>query len=188
MRHQSSLVQVHRNISLSGIKNNWSIRVWRTSSQIQLWHLFPRDLKWMKCHCLWLRLIFHAPSAAAASYCRRDNTQEKSPAVRRRCVRVEESFPSDWFCYLLCVGQCEAHNCTGKQCEIISWLFTSCICWCSSCLCVLAGLKRSYSCEVCSVTLNSVAQYHAHLQGSKHQNKWVDHATAHCSSRAIFHC
>ncbi|KAJ3604131.1 hypothetical protein NHX12_028872 [Muraenolepis orangiensis] len=33
------------------------------------------------------------------------------------------------------------------------------------------GLKRSYSCDVCSVTLNSVAQYHAHLQGSKHQNK-----------------
>ncbi|XP_030593652.1 zinc finger matrin-type protein 4-like [Archocentrus centrarchus] len=35
---------------------------------------------------------------------------------------------------------------------------------------VMKGLKRSYSCEVCSVTLNSVAQYHAHLQGSKHQN------------------
>ncbi|TWW60872.1 Zinc finger matrin-type protein 4 [Takifugu flavidus] len=35
----------------------------------------------------------------------------------------------------------------------------------------MKGLKRSYSCEVCSVTLNSVAQYHAHLQGSKHQNK-----------------
>uniref|UniRef100_A0A671QZ86 Zinc finger matrin-type protein 4-like n=1 Tax=Sinocyclocheilus anshuiensis TaxID=1608454 RepID=A0A671QZ86_9TELE len=33
------------------------------------------------------------------------------------------------------------------------------------------GLKRSHTCEVCSVTLNSVAQYHAHLQGSKHQNK-----------------
>ncbi|KPP65639.1 zinc finger matrin-type protein 4-like, partial [Scleropages formosus] len=32
------------------------------------------------------------------------------------------------------------------------------------------GLKRSHSCELCSVTLNSVAQYHAHLQGSKHQN------------------
>ncbi|KAI4789472.1 hypothetical protein KUCAC02_035217 [Chaenocephalus aceratus] len=32
-------------------------------------------------------------------------------------------------------------------------------------------LKRSYTCDVCSVTLNSVAQYHAHLQGSKHQNK-----------------
>nr|XP_017213517.2 zinc finger matrin-type protein 4 [Danio rerio] len=32
------------------------------------------------------------------------------------------------------------------------------------------GLKRSHTCEVCSVTLNSVAQYHAHLQGSKHQN------------------
>ncbi|XP_061071755.1 zinc finger matrin-type protein 4-like [Conger conger] len=32
------------------------------------------------------------------------------------------------------------------------------------------GVKRSLTCEVCSVTLNSVAQYHAHLQGSKHQN------------------
>ncbi|KAJ8347048.1 hypothetical protein SKAU_G00284490 [Synaphobranchus kaupii] len=31
-------------------------------------------------------------------------------------------------------------------------------------------LKCSHTCEVCSVTLNSVAQYHAHLQGSKHQN------------------
>ncbi|XP_066511000.1 zinc finger matrin-type protein 4-like [Hoplias malabaricus] len=34
----------------------------------------------------------------------------------------------------------------------------------------MKGLKRSYTCDVCSVTLNSVAQYHAHLQGSKHQN------------------
>ncbi|XP_029365680.1 zinc finger matrin-type protein 4 [Echeneis naucrates] len=34
----------------------------------------------------------------------------------------------------------------------------------------MKGLKRSYTCEVCSITLNSVAQYHAHLQGSKHQN------------------
>ncbi|KAI4881358.1 hypothetical protein NFI96_005816 [Prochilodus magdalenae] len=34
------------------------------------------------------------------------------------------------------------------------------------------SLKRSYTCDVCSVTLNSVAQYHAHLQGSKHQNKF----------------
>ncbi|XP_063065804.1 zinc finger matrin-type protein 4-like [Engraulis encrasicolus] len=32
------------------------------------------------------------------------------------------------------------------------------------------GLKRSHTCDVCHVTLNSVAQYHAHLQGSKHQN------------------
>ncbi|KAG7476309.1 hypothetical protein MATL_G00081560 [Megalops atlanticus] len=32
------------------------------------------------------------------------------------------------------------------------------------------GLKCSHTCEVCHVTLNSVAQYHAHLQGSKHQN------------------
>ncbi|XP_036451784.1 zinc finger matrin-type protein 4-like isoform X1 [Colossoma macropomum] len=31
-------------------------------------------------------------------------------------------------------------------------------------------LKQNRTCEVCSVTLNSVAQYHAHLQGSKHQN------------------
>ncbi|KAM4746583.1 zinc finger matrin-type protein 4 isoform 1-T1 [Anableps anableps] len=35
----------------------------------------------------------------------------------------------------------------------------------------MKGLKRSYTCEVCRVTLNSVAQYHSHLQGSKHQNK-----------------
>lgn len=42
-------------------------------------------------------------------------------------------------------------------------------------VCLIPGLKRSYTCEVCSITLNSVAQYHAHLQGSKHQNKWVDH-------------
>ncbi|XP_017306793.3 zinc finger matrin-type protein 4 [Ictalurus punctatus] len=34
----------------------------------------------------------------------------------------------------------------------------------------MKGLKRSYTCDVCSVTLNSVAQYHAHLHGSKHQN------------------
>ncbi|XP_051780240.1 zinc finger matrin-type protein 4 isoform X2 [Erpetoichthys calabaricus] len=34
----------------------------------------------------------------------------------------------------------------------------------------LKGLKRNYTCEVCSVTLNSIEQYHAHLQGSKHQN------------------
>ncbi|KAJ8286780.1 hypothetical protein GJAV_G00043210 [Gymnothorax javanicus] len=32
------------------------------------------------------------------------------------------------------------------------------------------GLKHSHTCEVCNVTLNSMAQYHAHLQGSKHQN------------------
>ncbi|KAA0718233.1 Zinc finger matrin-type protein 4 [Triplophysa tibetana] len=33
------------------------------------------------------------------------------------------------------------------------------------------GLRRSYSCSVCKVVLNSIEQYHAHLQGSKHQNK-----------------
>ncbi|XP_005157109.2 zinc finger protein isoform X1 [Danio rerio] len=32
------------------------------------------------------------------------------------------------------------------------------------------GLRRSYSCSVCNVVLNSIEQYHAHLQGSKHQN------------------
>uniref|UniRef100_A0A672ILJ8 Zgc:171482 n=1 Tax=Salarias fasciatus TaxID=181472 RepID=A0A672ILJ8_SALFA len=32
-------------------------------------------------------------------------------------------------------------------------------------------LRSSYSCSVCSVVLNSIEQYHAHLQGSKHQNK-----------------
>ncbi|KAL1262643.1 hypothetical protein QQF64_005382, partial [Cirrhinus molitorella] len=41
------------------------------------------------------------------------------------------------------------------------------------------GLRRSYSCSVCNVVLNSIEQYHAHLQGSKHQNKlrWVNIAT-----------
>uniref|UniRef100_A0A3Q3K8R7 C2H2-type domain-containing protein n=1 Tax=Monopterus albus TaxID=43700 RepID=A0A3Q3K8R7_MONAL len=33
------------------------------------------------------------------------------------------------------------------------------------------GLRSSYSCSVCSVVLNSIEQYHAHVQGSKHQNK-----------------
>ncbi|XP_028826470.1 zinc finger matrin-type protein 4 isoform X2 [Denticeps clupeoides] len=33
------------------------------------------------------------------------------------------------------------------------------------------GLRSSYSCSVCNVVLNSIEQYHAHLQGSKHQNK-----------------
>ncbi|NXD83997.1 ZMAT4 protein, partial [Halcyon senegalensis] len=37
----------------------------------------------------------------------------------------------------------------------------------------LRGLKRSYTCNTCSVTLNSIEQYHAHLKGSKHQTKWV---------------
>lgn len=41
------------------------------------------------------------------------------------------------------------------------------------CVCVSPGLRSSYSCSVCSVVLNSIEQYHAHLQGSKHQNKWV---------------
>uniref|UniRef100_H3CTE3 Zgc:171482 n=1 Tax=Tetraodon nigroviridis TaxID=99883 RepID=H3CTE3_TETNG len=33
------------------------------------------------------------------------------------------------------------------------------------------GLRSSYSCSICNVVLNSIEQYHAHLQGSKHQNK-----------------
>ncbi|KAG7258836.1 hypothetical protein CRUP_014005, partial [Coryphaenoides rupestris] len=33
------------------------------------------------------------------------------------------------------------------------------------------GLHSSYSCSVCRVVLNSIEQYHAHLQGVKHQNK-----------------
>ncbi|XP_067376232.1 zinc finger protein isoform X3 [Channa argus] len=33
------------------------------------------------------------------------------------------------------------------------------------------GLRSSYSCSVCSVVLNSIEQYHAHVHGSKHQNK-----------------
>ncbi|NXA55576.1 ZMAT4 protein, partial [Nothocercus julius] len=35
----------------------------------------------------------------------------------------------------------------------------------------LRGLKRSYTCSTCNVTLNSIEQYHAHLKGSKHQAK-----------------
>ncbi|KAI1230031.1 hypothetical protein IHE44_0010417 [Lamprotornis superbus] len=35
----------------------------------------------------------------------------------------------------------------------------------------LRGLKRSYTCNICNVTLNSIEQYHAHLKGSKHQAK-----------------
>ncbi|XP_030634755.1 zinc finger matrin-type protein 4-like [Chanos chanos] len=35
-----------------------------------------------------------------------------------------------------------------------------------------AGLQSSYSCSVCTVTLNSIEQYHAHLHGSKHQTKY----------------
>uniref|UniRef100_A0A3B4TP88 Zinc finger matrin-type 4 n=1 Tax=Seriola dumerili TaxID=41447 RepID=A0A3B4TP88_SERDU len=47
----------------------------------------------------------------------------------------------------------------------------------------MKGLKRSYTCEVCSVTLNSVAQYHAHLQGSKHQNNfWLRTSTGMLAS------
>lgn len=42
-------------------------------------------------------------------------------------------------------------------------------------VCFPAGLRSSYSCSVCSVVLNSIEQYHAHLQGSKHQNKWVQY-------------
>ncbi|XP_034408295.1 zinc finger protein [Cyclopterus lumpus] len=37
------------------------------------------------------------------------------------------------------------------------------------------GLRSSYSCSVCSVVLNSIEQYHAHLQGSKHQNNLKPH-------------
>ncbi|XP_054654116.1 zinc finger protein isoform X3 [Dunckerocampus dactyliophorus] len=37
------------------------------------------------------------------------------------------------------------------------------------------GLRSSYSCSVCSVVLNSIEQYHAHLQGSKHQNNLKQH-------------
>ncbi|XP_070637573.1 zinc finger matrin-type protein 4 isoform X2 [Bos indicus] len=33
----------------------------------------------------------------------------------------------------------------------------------------LRGLRRNYRCTTCSVSLNSIEQYHAHLKGSKHQ-------------------
>ncbi|KAL7852314.1 hypothetical protein SRHO_G00180990 [Serrasalmus rhombeus] len=35
------------------------------------------------------------------------------------------------------------------------------------------GLRGSFSCSVCAVSLNSIEQYHAHLQGSKHQTNGV---------------
>lgn len=35
----------------------------------------------------------------------------------------------------------------------------------------IVGLRNSYSCSICNVVLNSIEQYYAHLQGSKHQNK-----------------
>ncbi|KAJ8361412.1 hypothetical protein SKAU_G00179370 [Synaphobranchus kaupii] len=41
--------------------------------------------------------------------------------------------------------------------------------------CRVIGLRSSYSCSVCSVILNSIEQYHAHLQGSKHQNNLKQH-------------
>ncbi|XP_064815573.1 zinc finger matrin-type protein 4-like [Oncorhynchus masou masou] len=37
------------------------------------------------------------------------------------------------------------------------------------------GLRSSYSCSVCDVTLNSIEQYYAHLQGSRHQNNLKQH-------------
>uniref|UniRef100_M3Y383 Zinc finger matrin-type 4 n=1 Tax=Mustela putorius furo TaxID=9669 RepID=M3Y383_MUSPF len=36
----------------------------------------------------------------------------------------------------------------------------------------LRGLRRNYRCTICSVSLNSIEQYHAHLKGSKHQTKF----------------
>ncbi|XP_072512795.1 zinc finger matrin-type protein 4-like isoform X2 [Salminus brasiliensis] len=36
------------------------------------------------------------------------------------------------------------------------------------------GVRGSYSCSVCTVSLNSVEQYHAHLQGSKHQANCIN--------------
>ncbi|XP_033887699.1 zinc finger matrin-type protein 4-like isoform X2 [Acipenser ruthenus] len=35
------------------------------------------------------------------------------------------------------------------------------------------ALRSRYSCAMCNMILNSIEQYHAHLQGSKHQNKRV---------------
>uniref|UniRef100_A0A8C0NVG7 Zinc finger matrin-type 4 n=1 Tax=Canis lupus familiaris TaxID=9615 RepID=A0A8C0NVG7_CANLF len=35
----------------------------------------------------------------------------------------------------------------------------------------LRGLRRNYRCTICSVSLNSIEQYHAHLKGAKHQTK-----------------
>ncbi|XP_039709536.1 zinc finger matrin-type protein 4 isoform X5 [Pteropus medius] len=36
----------------------------------------------------------------------------------------------------------------------------------------LRGLRRNYRCTICSVSLNSIEQYHAHLKGSKHQTNY----------------
>ncbi|ETE58774.1 hypothetical protein L345_15503, partial [Ophiophagus hannah] len=41
-------------------------------------------------------------------------------------------------------------------------------------------LKRTYTCNTCNVTLNSIEQYHAHLKGSKHQNKRSLHNHRKC--------
>uniref|UniRef100_A0A8B9I0X7 Zinc finger matrin-type 4 n=2 Tax=Anser brachyrhynchus TaxID=132585 RepID=A0A8B9I0X7_9AVES len=41
----------------------------------------------------------------------------------------------------------------------------------------LRGLKRSYTCNICNVTLNSIEQYHAHLKGSKHQTNHLQLVT-----------
>ncbi|XP_029466001.1 zinc finger matrin-type protein 4-like isoform X2 [Rhinatrema bivittatum] len=34
----------------------------------------------------------------------------------------------------------------------------------------LEALRSSYTCNTCNVVLNSIEQYHAHLQGARHQN------------------
>ncbi|MEE6486212.1 hypothetical protein FKM82_014544 [Ascaphus truei] len=34
----------------------------------------------------------------------------------------------------------------------------------------LEALRSSYTCNICKMVLNSVEQYHAHLQGVRHQN------------------
>ncbi|XP_029912087.1 zinc finger matrin-type protein 4-like [Myripristis murdjan] len=36
--------------------------------------------------------------------------------------------------------------------------------------CQSPGLRSCYTCRVCTMTLNSIEQYYAHLRGSKHQN------------------
>ncbi|XP_043938972.1 zinc finger matrin-type protein 4 isoform X2 [Protopterus annectens] len=41
----------------------------------------------------------------------------------------------------------------------------------------LRALKRKFTCGICSVTVNSIEQYYAHLQGSKHQIKNVTVST-----------
>ncbi|XP_039109330.1 zinc finger matrin-type protein 4 [Hyaena hyaena] len=49
----------------------------------------------------------------------------------------------------------------------------------------LRGLRRNYRCTICSVSLNSIEQYHAHLKGSKHQTKSKSLDPAHTQKEGV---